>query len=471
MNIYFENEKKSYSRTFLELHAEREKFKRVLDQIWQNRNQYGLMSIYGENDSFTEQQLFSFHDTYVVVGNYIGTIKYEDTVIHILPKILENGKVRFSELELLEISNKNLLWWLSRCSKIKFPKTFSNWNSRDFSFIDVLIHLYSKLTRDDLVYNKHQSYVEQSELIGTVRGRIDFAQYSLQYFNSNQHVIPCVFDNLEIDNLYNQIVKFTSKILYQNTENDSLKKVLEEIIWILDDVNDVIVDSSHCDRVIVSPLNDNMKIILDYCRLFLSGMSIKTDDSVIEIFTILLPTDKLFEDFIFGFIEQEFQNDPRILALSNQGNAEGRQLPLAVKKDKFGAVIGNSYRLKPDIYISRSTGDIILDTKYKALYKREEEIYSKKNNNGIPRDDIYQMLAYTIKLDVKICHLLFPKVIDLNSEYSGYYQIDHENQDSSRIYFHRIQTLIEDPQNDLNDQILIIESELFIQLSNIINTD
>ena len=469
MNIFFEYEKKQYKGSFLESAVERESFKKVLNSIWKERNHFGLTSIYfDDEEDLSEQQFFSFYDTYVKAGKYIGTIKYGNNVIHILPKTFENGKKKYSTEQLLEMTNKNLLWWLSRCSKIKFPKTFSGWNTRDFSFLDILIHLFATLTRDDLIYNKHQSYVEKEESIGTLRGRIDFSKYASNYFTGNAHVLPCIYDSLEIDNLYNQIVKFTSRLLLQNTDNDDLKKILQEIIWILEDVNDVFLNASDCDRVVISPLNDNMKIIMDYCRMFMSGMSIKSIENDLEIFTFLIPTEKLFEDFLFGFIKYKFQFNPNILAIQNQGDGEGKQRSLAIEKDEFGNTLRKSFRLKPDIYIRMESKDIVLDSKYKAIYTKEEAMENDRNKNGVSISDIYQMLAYTVKLDVKVCHLIYPDILGVNDKLGSHYEITHNNQIGiSKIYYHRVPTLIENEIGELIDIIGEKERRLYYHLNNI----
>lgn len=470
MNIFFEYEKKDYKGSFLETKTERESFKSVLNKLWAERKQFGLTSVYFDDDNQTEQQFFSFYDSYIKAGKYIGSIKYGNEVIQILPKILENGSKKYSKVDLLEISNKNLLWWLSRCSKIKFPKTFSGWNTRSFSFLDILIHLFATLTRDDLIFNRHQSYIEKEESIGTLRGRIDFKKYATNYFTGNAHILPCVYDSLEINNLYNQVIKFTSKLLVQNTNNDEIKNVLQEIIWILDDVEDVFLTNTDCERIVVSPLNDNMKIIIDYCRMFLSGMSIKTDDDDHEIFTFLIPTEKLFEDFLFGFIKNEFVYSNGIKAIQSQGDQEGKQRPLALEKNEAGQVLRSSFKLKPDIYISKESKDIILDTKYKSIYTKEEALENDQNKNGVSISDIYQMLAYTVKLDVKTCHLLYPDAIGVNDTLGTHYEIKHNNKiEVSKVYYHRIPTLIENEVGELTEIIEEKEKQLFIHLKAIID--
>lgn len=466
MVIFFEYQKKKYSDSFLKSEKERKLFKSVLNKLWAERKQFGLSSVYfDENSKQPEQQFFTFYDDHIKAGKYIGTIKYGKHTIQILPKTLESGKNYYSQIELLEISNKNLLWWLSRCSKINFPKTFSAWNTQSFDFLDILIHLFAALTRDDLIFNKHQSYVEKAESIGTLRGRIDFSKYAAKYYTGNAHVLPCVYDSLEIDNLYNQIIKFTSKLLIQHTENDEIKKVLQEVIWILDDVEDVFLTAIDCAKVIVSPLNENMKTILDYCKMFLAGMSIKTDDDELEIFTFLIPTEKLFEDFLFGFIKDEFQFKPGIKRIQSQSDQNGKQRALATEKNEYGKAISDSFRLKPDIYIHRDSEDLILDSKYKVIYTKKEAKEANRKGNGVSVSDIYQMLAYTVKLNVKVCHLLYPQTLGVTNKLGTHYEITHDNEnDVSKVFYHRIPSLINNTQGELSEIIESQEHELFNHL-------
>ena len=66
--------------------------------------------------------------------------------------------------------------------------------------------------------------------------------------------------------------------------SDKIKKILQEVIWILDDVEDVFLTVMDCEKVVVSPLNENMKTILDYCKMFLGGMSIKTANNMRKMY-------------------------------------------------------------------------------------------------------------------------------------------------------------------------------------------
>ena len=473
MADFFEYQSRLYSEVGLSDQPDRDEFKEVLNVLWKERQSFGLTSVFFDDEKATEQQFFTFYDKKIKAGKYIGSIKYGDKQFQVLPKIFfSNNQSKEERLHAKEISNRTLLWWLSRCSKVDFPKSFSSWDTQNFDFLDILVHLFASLTRDDLVFNKHQSYVEREEEIGALRGRIDFTKYASNYHTGKVHILPCVYDSLEINNLYNQIIKFTAKLLLQNTDNDILRKKLFEIIWILDEVDNMHLTSMDCERVVVSPLNDNMQTILNYCKMFLSGMSIKSDADQLEIFAFLIPTERLFEDFLFGFIRDEFQNKNDVQSVESQGDKYGKQVPLASNLTHSFAKPKNAFRLKPDIYIHKTTKDLILDSKYKVIYNKEEAEEYDRKKSGVGIGDIYQMLAYTVKLDVKTCHLLYPPSLDTTVTLGGYYEIKHHNNsDVSKVYYHRLPTIISDSKNNLKVLIAHQEEELKILLNKIIFND
>ena len=469
MADFFEYQKRSYADVGLLDKGDRDHFKEVLDTLWKQRSSFGMTSVFFDDEKASEQQFFTFYENHIKASKYIGSIKHGDKEFHILPKIFKSKKGEVVNQHTKTISNRTLLWWLSRCSKIEFPKSFSSWDTQEFDFLDILVHLFASLTRDDLVYNKQMSYVEREEEIGTLRGRIDFNQYASNYYTGKAHVLPCVYDSLEVNNLYNQIIKFTSKMLLQHTKNEKLKEMLFEITWILDEVDDVFVTSFDCARVVVSPLNDNMQVILNYCKMFLSGMSIKTDENELDIFAFLIPTERLFEDFLFGFVNEEFSNESDIIGIESQGDKYGKQVALATSfKTKAKPI--DAFRLKPDIYIHKMSDDIILDSKYKVIYSKKESNEYDRKHSGVSISDVYQMLAYTVKLDVKTCHLLYPQLPDASNQLSGHYEIEHNNKiDKSMVYYHRLPTVIFNSEDDLSEIVTRQERLLKRKLQDILN--
>ncbi|HQP76119.1 MAG TPA: hypothetical protein PL069_01860 [Saprospiraceae bacterium] len=419
--LFYEHEKIPYDsiRLFAKP-SSRERLKAVLSKLWYERNRYGLPETIGEEygPEIPEQQFFTFYDTYAKAGNYVGVIRYDDITIQILPKIFESSHQRKDET--VRSVNAHLIWWLSYGGKIKLPKSRTYWDTYELDLPDILIFLFASLTKEDLIFNKHQTYVESEESLNVVRGRIDFKKYLTNYVTANPHIIPCIYSSLEIDNPFNRIVKYTARMLHSHTENKEIRRLLEEIDWILDDVSLMPASVNDCNKVKISNLNDTMQVIIDYCRLFISGLTLKSSEDDLDIFAFLIPMEDLFEDFIFGFIKERFEYQNNVLSIVGQsGNKENQTQWLATERTKKD--VRYVFPIRPDIYVNRTNGDLILDTKYKKIYSKEEAKELGRLKSGASIDDIYQMIGYAIKYKVSKIHLLFPDKLDtydnLSSEY------------------------------------------------------
>ena len=139
-----------------------ENFKNYLDNIWKDRpkvkNWYTDEIDESETDK-NKQRFVRFRTQEFSSRNYVGVIRYNDTEINLLPKIfykkeydVTNGVIPTPE----EIQNIHLhiLYWLSYCKKIQFPKSLTDLKSIEIgSFFEILILMYATYTRDAINQN------------------------------------------------------------------------------------------------------------------------------------------------------------------------------------------------------------------------------------------------------------------------------------------------------------------------------
>jgi len=97
----------------------------------------------------------------------------------------------------------------------------------------------------------------------------------------------------------------------------------------------------------------------------------------------------VFEDFVFGFIDNEIS----LIAAKSQ------------KSDTYLAE-ERKFRLKPDLYIRTEHEAIIADTKYKIIDREQEK------TGGISQNDLYQMVAYAIRFETESVLLYFPNILE-----------------------------------------------------------
>ena len=139
---------------------------------------------------------------------------------------------------------------------------------------------------------------------------------------------------------------------------------------------------NHCDLVKLNPLYQDLAIVLEMCRMFLSSSSVSQSDSNKNNFCLLLPMEVVFEEFIFGIIETNFED--------RKPNAQGTGF---LTEERV-------FQIKNDIILQEPK--LVIDTKYKIRDKKD----SKK---GISQTDMYQMLAYSIRREIDQVLLIYPK--------------------------------------------------------------
>ena len=99
-----------------------------LDDIWNSRDKNSFY-IENGNDKIESQRFLQFiHKSNELKSNkYVGVIHYQGEKINLLPKIFFDSDKNYRDdteeqkNEINQIQN-HILWWLSYCRKINFPK-------------------------------------------------------------------------------------------------------------------------------------------------------------------------------------------------------------------------------------------------------------------------------------------------------------------------------------------------------------
>ena len=274
---------------------------KLLENIWEDRKRYmPSENLYNESSS-KKQRFFDFGKNEIIPRNCIGTIYLrsndEEYIINLLPKIFHKEKHSYTTKETDSIF-AHILWWLSASEKQNYYSMQSSLGAVESDFLEILVYMFSSYTLETLSLSVYNYYDNVSEELETVRGQVNFNKYVINYAVGNRHKLPCVFDSFQFDNQFNRIVKFVSTILKDFTKNKKTKSNLEEILFILDEVSYVVATSRDCEKVILNPIYTEFKIILDNCKMFLSSLSVYKWKDEYSVFALLVPSEKLFENFI-----------------------------------------------------------------------------------------------------------------------------------------------------------------------------
>jgi 5-methylcytosine-specific restriction enzyme subunit McrC len=224
------------------------------------------------------------------------------------------------------------------------------------------------------------------------------------------HKLNCTYDSFNIDNRFNRIIKYVATLLFNETYNTESKKLLREILFILDEVSDVKIKAEDCKIIRFNQAFSKFETVRDYCYLFLrNSISVEYKNNL-KLFAFLLPMEYVFEDFIFGFIDRDIS------------------LATAQSQSRIPLDNGEKFTLKPDLLIQAGNRRFIADTKYKMIYSDD-----KDPKNGISQSDLYQMIAYGIRFNVNEIKLFYPDTINGYNENENEIIIKDELADGTDI--------------------------------------
>ncbi len=407
---------------------------RVLDNIWEERNRFiPSEKLYYESSS-NKQRFIDFRKNEIVPRNWIGTIHVtsndEEYVINLLPKIFHKEKHNYTTKETDSIF-AHILWWLSGSEKQNYSTMESSLGALESDFLEILVYMFSSYTLEILSVSSYNYYDTVSDELETLKGQIDFNKYAQNYAVGNRHILPCIFDSFQYDNHFNRIVKYVSTILKDFTKNKQTKRNLEEILFILDEVEYTTTTPDDCDKVVLNPIYTEFKTILDNCKMFLSSLSIYKWKDEYSVFALLIPSEKLFENFIYSTLKLNASPQISNVSRSRPGRSHlVRQAP---------SLVANRYSMINDIVVKLQDNSYILfDTKYKKIFNtkiQDEEDLDPVYN--ISQADIYQMVSYAVGSGISDIGLIYPALpFDSKINEMPVYEIEDEFTNGKVIRIH-----------------------------------
>lgn len=410
---------------------------RILDNIWEDRKRFiPSENLFYESTS-KKQRFIDFRKNEIVPRNWIGTIhvrsNYEEYVINLLPKIFHKENHKYNTKETDSIF-AHILWWLSGSDKQNYSTMESSLGALESDFLEILVYIFSSYTLEILSATSYHYYDTVNEELETVKGQIDFNKYVQNYAKGNIHQLPCTFDSFQYDNQFNRIVKYVCTLLKDFTKNQDSKRKLEEMLFILNDVEYTSMLPEDCDKVVLNPIYTEFKIILDNCKMFLSSLSIYKWKDDYNVFALLIPSEKLFENFIFSTLKNNPQISIKSVSRSRPKNLRTylvRQIP---------SPTANRFSMINDIVVGLEDNSFILfDTKYKKIFNtkiQEEEDVDPVYN--ISQSDIYQMVSYAVGSGISDIGLIYPALPfeAQNNEQLPVYEIEDEFTKGTLIRIH-----------------------------------
>lgn len=368
----------------------------MLRNIWEQKLFVEITVELTESEKDERYQPFlQFSDSEIKANNFVGFIQNGEEVIEIYPKVFRAYYPNPSEKEKSEML-RHIFFWFSYCRKWKFP---FNKTSLDITEIDqfpeLIINLIANQFLNTISNQPLTMYHEIEESLSTPRGSINFKRYiNSSLSHGNFHNIECDYEPFLFDNKVNRIIKYCSRLLLNQTKFSENARVLQQVIFILDEVEDMTFNSYDMLKITLNNFFDDYLLVVDSCKLIINQQLYSSKTYDLSQWCLLFPMEYIFEDFVAGFLENKFSND---------WNVEYQ------KSDEYLSNNPKVFNMQHDIFLTSRNGaerKVIIDTKYKLRPSNFKEDPKK----GIAQPDLYQMVSYAFKRGCTNILLLYPNI-------------------------------------------------------------
>lgn len=279
---------------------------------------------------------------------------------------------------------KNIYYMLTYAFQVLRQSNYESVAAEEFDNIhDMFAAILERGIAQQLKHGLHKEYVNCSEELTTMRGKLDL-QGTIKQQVQRRRVLSCTFDELSENNLMNQILKITVRILVkEKSVRNERRAALKRSLLFFDRVDDISPSGIRWDSIQYHRNNQRYRMLLNVCRLIIEGLLICDAAGIVRL-------AKFLDDQSMSHLYEKF-----ILEYYRYHHPELRPNPVHVK---WNLDDDNDLWLPDmitDVTLKKEGKTLILDAKYYGRQMQSNHDVQKFRN-----DNLYQIYAYVKNMDV-----------------------------------------------------------------------
>lgn len=336
-----------------------------------SKNHFDAMVRFNEKN---ENKYFTIIHNGILFNSYVGVIQIGGLTIEILPKADNNDNPEKGTWQSV------LLQMLKVCKHINIDNVSeTNLKKKYNSILDIYFEMYLNeieiLIKKGLI--KKYRRVQSNQL--ALKGKLVFT-HNIQKNLIHKERFYCEHQVYDKDHLIHQIL-FKGLIILKDLLNNEFKDKLNRLLFQFQDYQEVNINKSHFDKVILNRNSVSYSRALDIAKMIILNYSPNLNSGNDNMLTLLFDMNKLWEEYIYRILQK---HKPVGFSVNFQNS------------DKFW-----EYKtIRPDIVITSDDNQtFVIDTKWKI-------IDAKKPSD----DDLKQMFTYNLHWEAEKSMLLYPKV-------------------------------------------------------------
>ena len=220
-----------------------------------------------------------------------------------------------------------------------------------------------------------REYIEQTEALSTVRGRIDISE-SIKTQSIHKQQLVCSFDEFSVNSYLNRIIKTTMELLLRADITKARKKELKKLLVFFGEVDSLDVHLIDWN-IRYNRNNQTYRMLISVCYLVVKGLLQTNSDGSTKLMDFLdeQRMHRLYEKFILEYYRKEH---PEL-------NASASQIPWALD-DGMSDMLPV---MQSDITLSKADTVLIIDAKYYShTTQMQYDVHTLHSGN------LYQIFTY-----------------------------------------------------------------------------
>ena len=278
----------------------------------------------------------------------------------------------------------NIYYMLTYAFQVLRQLNYDEVTSEPFDNIqDLFAAILSKGIAQQLKQGLHREYIERTEDLSVMHGRIDI-NGTIRNLVQDRKLLSCEYDELSENNIFNQILKITALLLLkEDSVREESKTALKKEMLFFAGVDEIDPFLIRWDMLRFNRNNQSYRMLLSICQFVLEGLLLTTDEGSIKLAQFLDEQRmcRLYEKFILEFYRKEV---PEVKA-----NASRIEWQL---DDGISTLLPT---MQSDIMLTQGEKTLIIDAKY---YSHATQVQYGKHT--LHSSNIYQIFAYVKNQDV-----------------------------------------------------------------------
>lgn len=272
---------------------------------------------------------------------------------------------------------QNIYYMLSYAFNVLNEQGYKNIATEQFNnTAELYADILSKGISVQLKCGLGREYIEQTESLSSLRGRIEISE-SIKTRSMLRKQLICSYDDFSVNSYMNKILKTTMELLLHADISKKRKKDLRKIMVFFSDVE--VLDVHTIDwNMHYNRNNQTYRMLISVCYLVIKGLLQTNSDGTTRLMDFLDEQRmcRLYEKFILKYYMKEYEH---LLSVSSS------QIPWAVDD----GIITMLPDMQSDIMLAYEDKVLIIDAKY---YSHTTQV--QYDTHKLHSNNLYQIFTY-----------------------------------------------------------------------------